>query len=271
MEAYRAIYCGLCRELGRRFGPFARLTLSYDFTFLAMLGMALDEDKPVIITRCCGVNPLHRCPHCEPNERLAFCCDIAVLMLWHKLCDNIEDGSFPERFAMRLLRPFLRGKYRRAAASQPELAAVYAAEMQRQQTLEAAKTADVDLACEPTAKMLSATFCTLTQDTAQRRVLERLGYLLGRYIYMADALDDCDKDREKGSYNPFLLTYDDTQTAKEHALSSLYLTIGELGATYELLEPKHFQPILENIIHLGLKATADELQIPRKQRRKHKV
>ena len=31
-EAYRGIYCGLCRTLGRRFGPLARLTLSYDFT-----------------------------------------------------------------------------------------------------------------------------------------------------------------------------------------------------------------------------------------------
>ena len=28
-EAYRGIYCGLCRTLGRRFGPLARLTLSY--------------------------------------------------------------------------------------------------------------------------------------------------------------------------------------------------------------------------------------------------
>ena len=24
-EAYRGVYCGLCRTLGRRFGPFARL------------------------------------------------------------------------------------------------------------------------------------------------------------------------------------------------------------------------------------------------------
>ena len=36
-EAYRGIYCGLCRTLGRRFGPLARLTLSYDFTFYATL------------------------------------------------------------------------------------------------------------------------------------------------------------------------------------------------------------------------------------------
>ena len=42
-EAYRGIYCGLCRTLGRRFGPLARLTLSYDFTFYATLEMALEQ------------------------------------------------------------------------------------------------------------------------------------------------------------------------------------------------------------------------------------
>lgn len=271
MEAYRAVYCGLCRELGRRFGPIARLTLSYDFTFLAMLGMALDEENPEIITRPCGVNPLHRCPHCEPNARLSGCCDIAVLMLWHKLNDNILDGGFFERLGMRLLRPLLRRKYQRAAAALPELSEVFQQEMTQQHELEQQKTDNIDLACEPTARMLAAMLRSQSEEAATRRVLERLGYLMGRYIYMADALDDWDKDQKSGGYNPFLLASGAPKEAKERATASLYLTIGEIGATFELLELNRFQPILENIIHLGLKATADELRIPRKQRRKHKV
>ena len=38
-EDYKAIYCGLCKELGRSYGIFARMTLSYDFAFMAMLFM----------------------------------------------------------------------------------------------------------------------------------------------------------------------------------------------------------------------------------------
>ena len=30
-ELYRAVYCGLCREMGRITGQASRLTLSYDF------------------------------------------------------------------------------------------------------------------------------------------------------------------------------------------------------------------------------------------------
>ena len=74
-EAYRGVYCGLCRTLGHRFGPLARLTLSYDFTFLAMLDMALREEPPEYRRRSCGVNPLRRCPHCEENaDGCCVCC-----------------------------------------------------------------------------------------------------------------------------------------------------------------------------------------------------
>lgn len=271
-EAYRAVYCGLCRELGHRFGPLARLTLNYDFTFLALVGMALDEEKPEIRTRSCGVNPLHRCPHCESNRRLSDCCDIAVMTLWHKLEDNILDGGFWERIGMRLLRPLLKGKYRRASARFPELAAIFEREMKRQRGLETAGTSELDLACEPTATMLSAVFCSLSGDKTEERVLKRFGYLLGRYVYMADALDDWEKDKEKGNYNPFLMLEEkEAEECKEKALRSLYLTIGEVAAAYELLPVRRFQPILENIVYLGLRSTVDGLRIPRKQRRRKKV
>ena len=81
-EAYRGIYCGLCRTLGRRFGPLARLTLSYDFTFYATLEMALREEVPEFRRRSCGVNPLRRCRHCEENEALNRAADMAILSLW---------------------------------------------------------------------------------------------------------------------------------------------------------------------------------------------
>ena len=34
-ECYRAYYCGLCRAMGKCTGQCSRMTLSYDFVFLA--------------------------------------------------------------------------------------------------------------------------------------------------------------------------------------------------------------------------------------------
>ena len=90
-ETYKAIYCGLCRELGREYGPAARMTLSFDFTFLAALMMALAEDKPVYTRRKCAANPLKSCIMADLGEIQSRCCDCAVLMLWYKLEDDLKD------------------------------------------------------------------------------------------------------------------------------------------------------------------------------------
>ena len=128
-EAYRGIYCGLCRTLGRRFGPLARLTLSYDFTFYATLEMALREEVPEFRRRSCGVNPLRRCRHCEENEALNRAADMAILSLWYKAADTIADGGFLGRCGGRLLRAMLRRQYRRVAEKTPTVDAVFAGEM----------------------------------------------------------------------------------------------------------------------------------------------
>ena len=269
-EAYRGIYCGLCRTLGRRFGPLARLTLSYDFTFYAMLEMALGEETPTFQRRGCGVDPLRRCLHCEENEALSHAADLAVLSLWYKAEDTIEDGGLWSRCGGRLLRLMLRRQYRRVAQQYPTVDAVFAGEMQRQRELEQRPDAGLDELCEPTAKMTAAMLGLISGEAGERRILERLGYLLGRYIYMADALDDREKDRKHGDFNPFLRIESDPEEAVRHAESSLLLTIGEMGAALDLLELRRFSPILENIIRLGLPQTVEQLKLPPEQRRKHK-
>ena len=121
-----------------------------------------------------------------------------------------------------------------------------------------------------TAKMTAAMLGLISGEAGEHRILERLGYLLGRYIYMADALDDREKDKKSGDFNPFLRIESDPEEAVRHAESSLLLTIGEMGAALDLLELRRFSPILENIIRLGLPQTVEQLKLPPEQRRKHK-
>ena len=40
-ETYRAVYCGICHALKEHFGTLSTLSLNYDFTFAALLGLAL--------------------------------------------------------------------------------------------------------------------------------------------------------------------------------------------------------------------------------------
>lgn len=266
MEAYKAVYCGLCRQLGRTFGFPARFTLSYDGTFLALLAMAVAEPGPVMDPGRCPFHPLGRRSFCRENESLSFAADAVVLTLHWKFRDDLADEGFLRR-TLAGGGLLLTGRaYRKAAARRPELDAALEEMTGAQAALEAENCPNPDAAAEPTARVYAAVLSALSpEDESQRRVLARLGYLMGRYIYLADALDDLEKDREAGRYNPFLAAscgFTGPEGLRERGRGSLFLTIGEAERAYRLLRVRRFGPVLENILTLGLMSVAEGLASP---------
>jgi hypothetical protein len=94
----------------------------------------------------------------------------------------------------------------------------------------------------------------MNEDSSTKRILARMGYMLGRYIYLCDAIDDLPRDIKDGSFNP-LKGVDDT----EQIAGMLRLSIAEVGSAYSLLSPHYFVEILDNIIYLGLLNQANRL------------
>ena len=260
-EQYQGVYCSLCKQLGRRYGLAARLTLSYDFTLLALLGMALSPDCPGFEKSRCSFHPGKKCLRCEASEPLLLASDAAVLLTYHKLRDTIADSGFRKRLAARLLLPFASHYAKRAARLRPGLAAEMTDYMQRQQALEEAKTASIDAAAAPTAELLAslAALCAVSEE--QREPLRRFGYCLGRWIYLMDAVDDLEQDAAAGGYNPYLLSrqLEDGDAAamaetRRYALLTLNACLAECEAAYHLLDRYHFDGILQNILQLGMPA-----------------
>jgi hypothetical protein len=263
LEAYKAVYCGLCRQLGRSFGLLARFTLSYDTTFLALLAMGVSGEEPDLSPGRCPFNPAKRMAVCRGNAALVLSADVAALILYWKLQDDLSDEGPAKRLLARMALLLVRGPYGAAARRRPELAEAFEKMTRDQAGLEAERCTNLDQAAEPTAAALATVFASLSEEENQRRVLTRLGYLVGRYVYLADALDDLEIDREEGRYNPLLLAHGqggtDLPELRQRSLGSLYLTIGEAERTYRLLEVRRFAPILENILTLGMMGTADGL------------
>lgn len=269
-DAYKAVYCGLCGELGRSFGFPARFTLSYDFTFISMLHFSLNGDTAQLSRGRCHVNPLKRTPCVKDADALRFGANLAAIMLYHKLQDNIADSGFFKRLAWYALNPFAAAARKKAAKSLPEADAIVRAYMQQQALVEAEHCASPDRAAEPTAEAMSKLLCLIPaeekRDDKTSRILERLGYLLGRFIYLCDALDDLAADVKSGDYNPLALKFgiakgnaDKLPEASAFARDSLYMTIGEISKAYDLLNLHDFKPILNNIITLGLQNAAREI------------
>lgn len=263
-EMYKAVYCSLCRDLGRDFGILSRFTLSYDFTFLALLNMAFSEGCDEIERKRCAFNPLKKCNYCKSDASFKMASASAMIMLYYKLKDNVADEKGFKKLGYRLLLPLFWGAHKKAAKKYPEIEKIVSDYIENQSRLEKENCADIDLAADPTATALADIFKLCSQDEMQKRVLARLGYCVGRYIYLLDAACDFEKDRKNSSYNVLLKNVKgDTESfIKERVVPQLYFCANEAALAFELLELKKYKTILGNIIYLGLEETfKKELEI----------
>ena len=238
-EAYQGIYCGLCKQLAQRYGLFARMTLNYDFVFLAMMDMALREQRIHFCQCNCITHPFKKRICCQSNQSLELCCDIAMLLTCYKLEDDLADEGLLRRTAVRLVLPFARRDREKAAQYRPQLAEQMQQLMQQQNLLEQEGCAQVDLAAEPTALLMQQVFAALSDDPMRKRALERFGYLLGRWTYLIDALDDWEEDVRRGRYNPFARQAQQQEITPgeqyRQARGTLYLTIAEMRKAYDII------------------------------------
>ena len=258
-EYYQGIYCSLCKQLGKRYGFLARMTLSYDFTFLAMFRMALDDRCAGFRKGRCAFNPLKKRTCCCDNEHIPFAADVATLLVYYKLKDNLADEGFWKSLPARLLLPFASHARKKAVRKQPELDRVIRECMQKQAALEKARTASIDAAAEPTAQMLAYLSSLPARDDKERRILERFGYCLGRWIYLVDAVDDLPEDLEKGRYNPYILSRylengqpEALEETRRYSLLTLNACLAECLAAYNLLTVRRFDGILRNVLEQGM-------------------
>ena len=256
-EMYKAIYCSLCKNLGHSYGFLSRLTLSYDFTFLALLNMSLSDECVGVERKRCAFNPLKKCNYCKGTDFLEMPAAAAMIMLYYKIADNIADEKGFKKLGYMILRPFFGSARKKAARRFPMLESIVSEYINTQALLEKDDCRDMDKAADPTAKALGEIFTLCSDDGVQKRVLYRLGYCMGRYIYLLDAACDLKDDIKKGSYNVLKngSEGDTSKYIKDRVEPQLYFCINEACKSFELLDIKKFKTILGNIIYLGLEDT----------------
>ena len=250
-EIYKAVYCSLCKSLGKYYGILSRFTLSYDFTFLALLNMSLRDCCVNFEQKRCAFNPLKKCNYCKCDTDLEMPAAAAMIMTYYKLLDNITDEKGIKKLGYILLKPILKSANKKAANKYPQIEEIVSEYISEQTKLENENCNEFDAIAHPTAKALSKILMLCSDDTSQKRVLERLGYCLGRYIYLMDAYCDLNDDIKTGSYNALK----NKKKLKEFSERQIYFSINESCKAFELLDIKKYKTILGNIIYLGLEET----------------
>ena len=249
-ETYKAIYCGLCKQLGRDYSFLTRFTLSYDCTFYAMILMSVHSSCEGFKKGRCTCNPLKKCNFAySKNDDYSKAAAFSVITVYYKIIDDIKDSSFIKSLLSRLIKPFFSHQRKKAARRYPWIDELAAEMMERQSEREQEKNSSVDLAADPTAQMLGKILSKEGHSEAESRVLYEFGYNIGRWIYLIDAADDAEKDIKSSGFNPFVLQ---DNVADYNIISfTLNQCLARAYDAYNLLDIKAFKGILDNMLLRG--------------------
>lgn len=88
-------------------------------------------------------------------------------------------------------------------------------------------------------------------DDIYAKGLGRMGFYLGKFIYIMDAFDDVEEDVKKGRYNVFSNCYTDPDF-ETHVKDMLTMMMAECSDAFEMLPAVDNADILRNILYSGV-------------------
>lgn len=270
-DAYKGVYCEVCKALGENYGIISRFALTYDCTFYAILALNQRESKLRMVKKCCTCNPLKKCKYVCPADGDSYseecfrkAAALCVITTAFKLIDNSEDEGFLRRTGAKMLYLMLKRSFKKASADYPFIHDAVEKMMNRQREVESMDKPSIDACSAPTAEMLETICDELGENELEKTVLRQIGYFLGRWVYIMDAADDLPKDLKNSRFNPFIdklelsgqrgseLSEEQRKAADAECNAVLNGSLSRLYPAVNLLPNGRFSGIIDNIVKKGL-------------------
>ena len=262
-ESFKSYYCGICMHIKDGFGNIPRMSLNYDMTFLGLLLDGLHKEERSFKIQRCIAHPLKKKPMIVNNKALAYAAAMNVSLVYYKLLDDVaDDRSMKSKVSSIILSPY-KSKFNRNVTIIND---IIEENLKKLSYLEVEKRfSSIDEIAHPFSEIVGKILNLYPEefegDSEEiRGNLYELGYSLGKWIYIIDALDDLKEDMEKNKFNPINYLYNThNKTYKElmgEIRDRMEFTIFNCGYTcrnaLENLPIKRNKEILENIISLGM-------------------
>ena len=245
-DLYHAYYCGLCRSLKKCYGMAGQISLSYDMTFLAMLLCGLYEPEETCSRERCVAHPLSRHMAIE-NIFTEYAADMNVLLTMYKCEDDWADEHRKKAFVAAKL---LHSKIKKIEKLYPVKCKVISENLAQISKYEAENEQNLDLMSGLFGNIMAEIFAYRHDEWESS--LRKIGFFLGKFIYLMDAYDDVEKDIKSGSYNPFRKAYLDDPAFADDCRSLLTLMMSECSREFEQLPILLHAEILRNVLYSGV-------------------
>lgn len=260
---YKSVYCGLCHELKKK-SPILPFTLSYDFVFLAILRLAVSNDSVNIGKKRCLVHPFRKKPYLCSNPSLDYAARASAMLLYRNIEDDVRDSKGFKKLACKAAL----SKAKKICQKNPvdtQLDANCADLLKQICKLEDENCPDIYACANVFGKVLAVVMSHGIEDQSVARPLYEIGFHIGRWIYLIDAIDDLEKDKKQNSYNPFIASGEDfKEDLIEKMDFSLAIELSDADLALALLDIKDqgLLHILENILQKGMPKVAKKILFP---------
>jgi hypothetical protein len=255
---YKAYYCGLCRTLRKNYGPIGQLTLSYDMTFLIILLTSLYECSTERKKSRCVVHPVRKQMILQ-NEITKYVADMNIALTYHHLRDDWQDEK---SLAGLTGSGVLRSEYKKICKKYPRQCLGISEALDKLTECETNSETEIDYVSRCFGELMSELFI-YRQDVWEDK-LRKIGFYLGKFIYLLDAYDDICKDMKKGCYNPLIPMFS-KESFDENCRDMLIRMMADCTGEFEKLPCLYDVTILRNILYEGVWTKFNKIQEDRKK------
>lgn len=245
LKKYRAYYCGLCRTLKEDYGFMGQMTLTYDMTFAVILLSSLYETIAKHEEHRCKVHPVKR-QHMLRNEITSYAATMNVLLAYYHMEDDWQDDH---KVSSLMTKSLIQGKAKKIIEKYPRQSEIIRKSLEELGECEHENSMDIDRAAGCFGRLMAELF--VWKEDIWEKTLRKMGFYLGKFIYLMDAYEDLPEDRKKNRYNPLkeLAKRPDYEVQMEQILRMM---IAESTVRFEQLPCLVDVDILRNILYDGV-------------------
>ena len=261
LNKYKAYYCGLCRVLKEEYGFMGQMTLTYDMTFAVVLLSSLYECEGSTEMHRCKAHPVKKRPMLK-NEVTSYAAAMNVLLAYYHLDDDWKDDR---KITSLAARNAIRRKVRKVIRQYPRQSRAIRESLKELAACERENSMDLDRTAGCFGKLMEELF--LYRKDVWEEQLRRMGFFLGKFIYLMDAYEDMPEDLEKNRYNPLKKIYAE-EGYEERIREILCMMIAESTAEFERLPCLIDVDILRNILYDGIWSRYNKIQMKKSEDQK---
>lgn len=214
-------------------------------TFLIVLLTSLYESNTVREQHRCIVHPAKKHDTLN-NEITEYVADMNIALTYHHLLDDWRDDKSIAGYAGASV---FKNSYRKIVKKYPRQCHVIKESLDRLNLCEERKETNIDEVSRCFGELMGELF-VYKKDVWEER-LRRIGFFLGKFIYIMDAYDDLEMDIKKGRYNP-LISIHENASFDEDCKNMLTMMMAECTSEFEKLPCIIDVDILRNILYNGV-------------------